>query len=200
MEEKAFDQSLNIATIGIREWKGKDEEKYNRYEATPYRALEVLFNQYELKPADTFVDFGSGAGRVSFYVHNRFNVPVKGIENNDKTFDEALSNEKSYRYHTQEQDAPISFEYGLAEMYEVDETDTHFFFFNPFSVSIFKQVTANIVASIEAHPRTAEIILYYPLPAFKRVMKQTPFQKVRKIKVPRIHGKYGKFVIYRFTA
>lgn len=199
MVEKSFDASLNIATIGIREWKGKDEERYNRYEATPYKALEVLFNQYELKPSDTFVDFGAGEGRVSFYVHRKFNIPVKGIENNDKTFDEALINEKSYRYHIEEQAAPIHFEYGLAEMYEVDQADTHFFFFNPFSVSIFKQVIENIVTSIEAYPRTAEVILYYPLPAFKHVMKQTPFQKVKKIKVPKIHGKYGKFIIYRFT-
>ncbi|HLR14519.1 MAG TPA: SAM-dependent methyltransferase [Bacillota bacterium] len=199
MVERTFDEALNIHTIGVREWKGKEEEQYNRYEATPYEALEMFFNQYELKQTDTLVDFGAGEGRVSFYVHNRFNIPVKGIENNDKTFEEALRNQKSYQYRGIEKDAPIYFEFGLAELYEVQPTDNRFFLFNPFSVSIFKQVIANITISLKEHPRMAEVILYYPLPAFKRVMKHTPFQKIKKIKVPKIHGKYGKFIIYRFT-
>jgi len=199
MVERTFDEALNIHTIGVREWKGKDEEKYNRYEATPYEALEMFFEQYELEQTDTLVDFGSGEGRVSFYVHNRFNVPVTGIENNDRTFEAALSNKKSYRYRAVDKDAPIYFEYGLAEQYNIQPTDNRFFLFNPFSVSIFKQVMTNIVASLEKDPRMAEVILYYPLPAFKRVMKQTPLQKVKKVKVPRIHGKYGKFIIYRYT-
>lgn len=199
MVERTFDEALNIHTVGIREWKRKDEENYNRYEATPYEALEMFFDQYELEQTDTLVDFGAGEGRVSFYVHNRFNIPVTGIENNDKTFEAALSNKKSYRYVAADKEAPISFEYGLAEQYEINSLDNRFFLFNPFSVTIFKQVIANIVASLEKYPRMAEVILYYPLPAFKRVMKHTPFLKVKKVKVPRIHGKYGKFIIYRFT-
>ena len=93
MVERTFDEALNIHTIGVREWRGKEEEQYNRYEATPYEALEMFFNQYELKQTDTLVDFGAGEGRVSFYVHNRFNIPVKGIENNDKTFEEVQEKE-----------------------------------------------------------------------------------------------------------
>lgn len=199
MGERSFDEALNIHTIGVREWKGKEEEKYNRYEATPYKALEMFFDQYILEKPDQLVDFGSGEGRVSFYVHHRFNVPVTGIENNDKTFEAALSNEKSYRYVAADKDAPLSFEFGLAEQYGIQEADNHFFFFNPFSLPIFTQVLENIVASLKEHPRTAEVILYYPLPAFKRIMKKSPFFKVRKLKIPWIHGKYGKFIVYRFT-
>src|SRR5699024_9883728 len=102
-------------------------------------------------------------------------------------------------YRAVDKDAPIYFEYGFTEQYNIQPTDNRFFLFNPFSVSIFKQVMTNIVASLEKDPRMAEVILYYPLPAFKRVMKQTPLQKVKKVKVPRIHGKYGKFIIYRYT-
>src|SRR5699024_1194077 len=91
-------------------------------------------------------------------------------------------------------------QYGLAEQYEIQPEDNCFYFFNPFSVKIFKQVVYNILASVKEHIRTIEIVLYYPLPEYKRFLQMdTPFQLIQRIKVPNDHGKYGKFVIYRVT-
>ncbi|BAM48403.1 hypothetical protein AXY_22710 [Amphibacillus xylanus NBRC 15112] len=70
---------LQIKTGILREWR-KETDKYNRYEATPYQALESLIQHYKLKPTDRVVDFGSGRGRVSFFLHNHFNVPITGVE------------------------------------------------------------------------------------------------------------------------
>src|SRR5690625_2949582 len=122
MVEKQFDEKLGIRTVGIREWKDK-RVPYNRYEATPYAALEKLFQQYKLEEDDQVVDFGCGRGRVSFYIHHRFQISVTGIENNDKTFEEALENKKSYRRRANHITAPIQFDFGLAEHYEVEATD-----------------------------------------------------------------------------
>ena len=58
----------------------KNNLDHNRYEATPYRALEQLFLQYKLKNNARVVDFGCGRGRGLFYIHNRFQVPVTGVE------------------------------------------------------------------------------------------------------------------------
>jgi len=196
MLEEKYDQQLNIRTSGIREWKN-DKHGYNRYEATPYEALDKLFTQYTMLQEAHLVDFGAGRGRVSFYVHDRFNIPVAGVENNDKTFDEALQNEQSYLKGRGDNEAPIYFEYGLAENYVIQPTDTCFFFFNPFSITIFKKVIHNITQSLKEHDRQADIILYYPLTEFEHALKQTPFRLMDKIDVPGIHGKYGKFYVYR---
>ena len=199
MNEKKYDQSLNISTIGIREWrKRKEANDYNRYEATPYKALDKLYKKYKFNKQDELIDFGCGRGRVSFYIHNRFQISVTGIEANDKTFDEALDNEVSYRRISEHIPAPLQFDYGLAEGYEIPITANRFYFFNPFSVDIFERVVNNILLSLKKKERSVDIILYYPLPVYKRFLKdKTPFKLIQKIKVPGIHGRYGKFLIYR---
>lgn len=197
--ERKYDQKLQIRTVGLREW-GKKENLYNRYEATPYAALEKLFQQYTLNKNDRVVDFGCGRGRVTFYIHKHFKVPVTGVEANDKTFEEALINKKTYRRGREHIEAPIMLDFALVEQYPVDENDNRFYFFNPFSVKIFKRVITNILKSMEENERIVELILYYPMPAFKEFLQsKTPFKMINKIKAPGDHGKYGKFVIYRAT-
>ncbi|HLS24166.1 MAG TPA: SAM-dependent methyltransferase [Pseudogracilibacillus sp.] len=198
MSERKFDRNLHIRTVGLREW-GKEANKYNRYEATPYQALEQLFETYSFEPGDQLIDFGCGRGRVVFYVHNRFNIPVTGIEAHDTTFEEALMNEEIYLRNHAHLDAPIQFEFALAEQYEIAEEYNKFFFFNPFSVKIFKQVMKNIMESYKRYPRTIEIILYYPLNDYIHFLRNhTPFELINKIKVRNgEHGSYGRFEIYR---
>src|SRR5690554_1033329 len=95
MREKRFDRKLGIKTTGLREWDG--HHHYNRYEATPYKALEMLSKSYSLKEHNRLVDFGCGKGRVAFYMNKHFQIPVIGIEANEKTYNEALENKLSYR-------------------------------------------------------------------------------------------------------
>ena len=89
MLKQRYEKKLNIRTAGIREWKDPNTP-YNRCESTPYEALEKLFETFQLKKGDEVVDFGVGRGRVSFYTHHKFQVPVTGIEVHDTTFDELL--------------------------------------------------------------------------------------------------------------
>lgn len=200
MTERQYDQALNIRTVGIREQANHEAAHHNRYEATPYVALDELFKVYKVHKNDRLVDFGCGRGRTMFYVHHRFNIPVTGIEANDKTFEEALSNKSSYRHIASHISSPINFQYGLAEDFEIHQDDNLFYFFNPFSLKIFKKVIYNILDSVKKENRLVELIFYYPLPEFKRFLKQhTPFEMINKINVPGIHGRHGKFVIYRFS-
>src|SRR5690625_1829960 len=197
LAERKFDRKLHIKTVGLREW-GKKETAYNRYEATPYPALDKLFQVYKFDRNDRLVDFGCGRGRVTFYIHNKFKIPVTGVEAHDKTFDEVLINKQTYRRKRSHIKAPILLEYALAEQYKVNKEDNRFYFFNPFSLKIFKRVIMNILESIQENERTVELILYYPLPEFKEFLRmKTPFEMINKLKVSGEHGKYGKFVIYR---
>ncbi|NMA55561.1 MAG: SAM-dependent methyltransferase [Firmicutes bacterium] len=197
MEEKQHDRLLNIKTRGLREWRDPGVT-YNRYEPTPYSALESLFQVYKLSKTDKMVDFGCGRGRVAFYVHNRFQVPVVGIEANERTYEEALRNKATYRLRAQHIKAPIRLVFGLAEHYEVEPEDNKFYFFNPFSVSTFKLVTANIMTSVKKKRRPVDIILYYPLPKYKKILQtKTPFRLLTKIRIPRETDKTKKFLVYR---
>ncbi|NLJ86298.1 MAG: class I SAM-dependent methyltransferase [Firmicutes bacterium] len=198
MADRRYDRRLGISTVGLREWRDNNTP-YNRYEATPYEALDALFQRYKLTKTDKVVDFGCGRGRVAFYMHNKFHVPVTGIEAHAKTYEEALGNKPRYRQRANHINAPIRFKYGLAEHYEVKPTDNCFYFFNPFSVQIFKQVVVNILRSVEKHKRPVDIVLYYPMPEYKEFLRsRTPFQLLNKVKVPGVDDKREKFLIYRW--
>lgn len=198
MIEKKYEQLLNIKTTGLREW--RKETAYHRYEATPYKALEALFKVYKLDEQDKVMDFGCGRGRVPFFVHRHFEIPVTGVEVNDTTFEEALDNKRSYRFKANHIAAPIKLHYALAEQIEIPKEANVFYFFNPFSVEIFKQVMCNILASVEAHERVIDIILYYPTGSYKRFIdRQTACKLINKVPVPGAKDRKEKFLIYRFT-
>jgi SAM-dependent methyltransferase len=196
MGERKQDKLLGIRTVGIREWTDS-KVHYNRYEATPYKALNELSENYRFEDANKVVDFGSGRGRVAFYLHNRFHLPVTGIEANYKTFEEALENKATYRLRAKHIIAPIKFKYGLAQHYKIDKRENCFYFFNPFSVHIFRKVVHNILRSIEKDRRTVDLILYYPIREYKDFLKTTPFTIINKIRVPGGSDKKEKFIIYR---
>ena len=197
MEERKLDKLLGIRTVGMREWTG-NKVQYNRYEATPYKALKKLSENYKFRDTDKVVDFGCGRGRVAFYLHNRFHIPITGIEANDKTYKEALENKETYRLRAKHIPAPIKFKYGLAQHYKIDKKDNCFYFFNPFSSHIFRKVVHNILRSVEKDRRTVDLILYYPIREYKEFLKNnTPFTIINKIKVPGGSDKKQKFIIYR---
>ncbi len=197
MGARNYDRQLGIKTEGLREWRGHSQ--YNRYEATPYEALDKLFKAYRLKKGDQVVDFGCGRGRVVFYIHNKFKVPVSGIEAHDKTFAEALINKENYLKKAAHPKAPIQLQYGLAEHYEIKPEDNCFYLFNPFTHRVFKKVVENMVQSVKEAPRTIDLILYYPLREYKKVLKKkTSFRLINKVRVPGLLDFREKFLIYRW--
>lgn len=199
MYERNYDGKLGIRTAGIREWKGLAPH-YSRYEATPYEGLDKLFEIYKIEDTDRVVDYGCGRGRVAFYIHNRFKIPVTGIELHEVTYDEAITNKMRYEKKIGETDIPIRFEFGYAQDYEIDPKDNIFYFFNPFAVHIFEEVVENILRSVKEHKRTVDIILFYPLPKYTRFLRRkTDFKLIEKIKVPKAEDRGDKFFIYRLS-
>ena len=197
MAERIYDRKLSIKTVGRREWKDKSVS-FNRYEATPYNALEKLFKSYKVKKTDKVVDFGCGRGRVVFYIHNKFKVPVTGIEVNDLTYEEAINNKIGYRYKNKNIAAQIKFKYSFAEDYEIKPIDNKFYFFNPFKIDTFKLVINNILDSVKENKRNIDIILYYPMPKYKEFLKnETPFKLMNKVILPDAEDRLEKFLIYR---
>lgn len=160
MNEQHFEKLLNITTAGFQYGYPK-LVKYHRYEPTPYAGLEQLFAQYELPKNAVFIDMGCGKGRVPIYMHHRFGIPSVGVEMDPKFFAEAEYNGEQYLKRAKRH-VPLTFHHEIAERYIIQKEDNVFFFFNPFSVHVFRHVMNNIVDSRSAYPRDVHIILYYP--------------------------------------
>ncbi|MBE3102943.1 MAG: methyltransferase, partial [Bacilli bacterium] len=158
MNDKEYDRLLRIKTAGTLEIMNQSIH-YNRYEATPYAALDELFNKYELNKKDRVVDFGCGKGRLSFYIIYHFQVSIIGVEMSGKLYQDALENLESYG-QKKKTNGSIFFERCLAQEYNVDSRDSVFYFFNPFSIQIFMKVVENILQSVDQHKRPIDLILY----------------------------------------
>ncbi|MFS0690886.1 class I SAM-dependent methyltransferase [Sporosarcina sp. 179-K 8C2 HS] len=199
MNEKEYDNLLRIKTGGTLELLSQSAH-YNRYEATPYEALDELFETYKLHQSDGFVDFGCGKARVSFYVHHHFGASVTGIEMNGQLYEDAIENLVKYRRKAKFRGGAIRFERCFAETYEIDPSENKFYFFNPFSIQIFMTVIRNILLSAERVARPVDIILYYPTAEYVQFMdNQTPFELWKEVKVDRLYDKNEneRFLIYR---
>ncbi|MDI9470790.1 MAG: class I SAM-dependent methyltransferase [Bacillota bacterium] len=197
LSDYAMDRRIGIRTTGVRDWE-EPQPDYNRFESTPYRALADLFAAYRLPRGARLVDYGCGLGRVLFYCHHRFQVPGRGIELNPDSYADALRNLESYGQRKQQLIHEIEFEQEYAELRRVQPDETVFYFFNPFSSRVFRQVLDQIVLSLRDVSRPAEIILYYPLESYRFVMRMEPlFELVQTVELPWGFERYDRFEIWR---
>ncbi|MBY0222850.1 MULTISPECIES: class I SAM-dependent methyltransferase [Sporosarcina] len=200
MEERELDKRLHIQTVGVREWVHQSSH-YNRYEATPYEGMDFLFAQHEILVSGSFVDFGCGKGRVPFYVHHRYSIDVIGIEMNSVLYQDAMNNLIDYRQAFPKKRGMLSFECCLAERYELPDDASTFYFFNPFSLDIFRRVIQNIVRSIELVARPVEVILYYPTADYEQLLhNHSLFEKTAEIPIAhlQVHDDQERFIVYTY--
>src|SRR5690625_6826338 len=139
-----LDEKFQIET-GNRGASKKGADVYNHYEATPYPFINALFNEYELDEGTHFVDFGSGKGRLLFYVHHRFHCRVKGVEKDEQLHKIDLKNRKAYVEQSGTLENEILLFNQGAENYQDHEVDKVFFFFNSFSYLLFNRFVQYII-------------------------------------------------------
>ncbi|WP_042351764.1 SAM-dependent methyltransferase [Bacillus massiliigorillae] len=159
MKEIEYDHLLNIKTTGDQMGFHKSLH-YHRYEPTPYAGLKKLLQHLPLTGNDRVVDFGCGKGRLNFFIHHECQASVVGIEMDEGFYEEALANLASYGKKASTD--KIQFLCCFAQEYEVNRRDNVFYFFNPFSVQIFRNVINNILLSVERTKREITVVLYYP--------------------------------------
>lgn len=192
-----IDQTLHIQTEGIQV-NGKDTYHNHRYEPTPYEVLDQVFSSYPLQKEDVLVDFGCGKGRLNFYLHDRFGCSTVGIEFSKDYYDDACNNLLTYRRSHQGSDK-ISFHHICAQDYSVQPKETHFYFFNPFSLPIFMKTVTNIILSHEKYPREITLLMYYPDVEYLYYLEfNTPFEPILEIPVGNLAKDSREcFVLYR---
>lgn len=201
MKDYYYDKLLNIHTGGYQK-ESYGSVHYHPYEPTQYSALEVLFNNYELKSSDRIVDFGCGKGRLNFYANYFYDATVIGIEMNENFYQIAMENRNSYLEKTSKSEGKVHFYCCLAESYQIDHLDNRFYFFNPFSKEIFMTIINKIMISSEQAEREVDLILYYVSDDYIFFLENdTSFELKEEIALPAYkNDAYERFLIYRLTS
>lgn len=141
-----MDELLGIRTAG-RDESGADLD-HNPYEATPYTVLERLANSGLIGKRNTVIDYGCGKGRVGFYLSYQLRCNTIGIERDTRLYEAALRNAQKAAYAKK-----TVFVHTCAEDYLIPEQADRFYFFNPFSATVFGNVLKNIQTSLAKKPR-----------------------------------------------
>ena len=154
-KENSWDKQLQIKTTG-RDDSNSDQYRYP-YEPTPYSVLERLANSGLIRKKDVLLDYGCGKGRVDFFLSYQTKAETIGIEYDERIYNSALENKKSYVSGRK-----VEFVLTNAEKYEVPSEVNRCYFFNPFSVEILRKVMARIMESYYDNPREIMLMFYYP--------------------------------------
>ncbi len=201
MEEQSYEKLLNINTTGEELWSEKIAH-YHPYQATSYKALETLFKEYNVEESDYIVDFGCGKGRLNFYMNYFFKSTVTGIEMDEKYYHDCLCNKESYLKKHKRSSSKIDFKCCFAQEYEISILENKFYFFNPFSVKIFRKIIDNILNSVYEHERNVELILYYPSDDYIYYLEnETPFVLKDEIILNDLYNKDSqeRFLVYQLS-
>lgn len=158
-KEHAWDKLLQIKTTG-RDDHNSDQYRFP-YEPTPYCVLERLAESDLICPGDVVLDYGCGKGRVDFFLSHQTGARTIGIEYDTRIYLGALENQ-----NTAVSGAKAEFELTNAETYPVPLDVNRCYFFNPFSVELFRTVTARILESYYENPREILLFFYYPSDAY----------------------------------
>ena len=153
--ENTWDKLLQIKTTG-RDDSNSDQYNYP-YEPTPYTVLERLANSGLIRKKDVVLDYGCGKGRVDFFLSYQTRANTIGIEYDERIYDGVICNQKTAVSGTK-----TKFELAKAEGYVVPQEVNRCYFFNPFSVELFRKVVARIMESYYECPREILLFFYYP--------------------------------------
>lgn len=150
-----LDNFLKIKTTG------RDDSNYNfinfPYEPTPYGVLQELANSGYITKRDKIVDFGSGKGRVEFYLAYATKAHIIGVEYDLRLYQKALENKEKAISKNR-----VTFVNVDAKDYQIEDDVTGVYFFNPFSNTILESVIKNLKESKLRCERTIKCFFYYP--------------------------------------
>ena len=176
-------------------------DDYYRYEPTGYSGLICAFDEMDsvLTKYDRLVDFGCGKGRVLFFVNQRYQCEVCGIEVDENLYEVALDNRAYFNTQFRGSKEKIEIICGKAEDYAIRPEDTVFYFFNPFETHIFETVIDHVIESVREHPRRVFVMMYYPKEGYRECMKNKRFKLYRIVKLPAYEMDWDeKVVIYEY--
>jgi SAM-dependent methyltransferase len=109
----------------------------------------------------TFIDMGSGKGRVLFVAAEYPFRKVIGVEFSNALHDDAVANLKRYK-HPKRRCADIEPVHVDARDFEFPNDNLVIYLFNPFGPEVMERMLANLEKSLEKHPRHAIVVMLWP--------------------------------------
>jgi SAM-dependent methyltransferase len=109
----------------------------------------------------TFIDMGSGKGRVLFVAAEYPFRKVIGVEFSNALHDDAVANLKRYKHPKRRCDdiEPVHVD---ARDFEFPNDNLVIYLFNPFGPEVMERMLANLEKSLEKHPRHAIVVMLWP--------------------------------------
>lgn len=164
----AFDRRYGVETRGYGDL---------RYEPTPAAAFErmlgTLFAAGVEPGAVTFVDIGSGKGKVVLLASTYPFRRVVGVELYPEFHETARENLSGFP-ESERRARDVTLECVDAAEYVLPDGPLVLYFFNPFPVEILERVLANVETAIDAGEREIHVIYYAPI-----VFRDTPWDRRR---------------------
>jgi hypothetical protein len=169
---RGYESLATLSTIG-------DKAGANPYVPTPFRTVRRMLSYLPQDVSDyTFVDYGSGRGRVILLASERKFREVIGVEFSHDLHQIAERNIR--RFHGK-RNSPVNSLLLRAEKFLIPEGPCVLYLSNPFDASIMKEVVGQVTCSYQANPRHI-IVLYYNQTVWNAFEREEIFRHTRTIR------------------
>ena len=167
--DAGFDRRYGTETGGVVDSDQFESTLANRAHAVRYRATRArpfgaLLRRLRLPAGSTFVDVGSGKGRVLMLASLHPFTRVVGIEFSPAFCEQARRNIAIFQRRIQTK-APIDVCQGDVADHAFTGDENVFYLFNPFDAVILGRLVENLRRSLASHPRRIWLIYNTPLHA-----------------------------------
>jgi cyclopropane fatty-acyl-phospholipid synthase-like methyltransferase len=109
----------------------------------------------------TFIDVGSGKGRVLFVAAEYPFRKVMGVEFSNALHEDALVNLNRYKFSGR-RCSDIEPVHADAREFEFPNDNLVIYLFNPFGPEVMERMLANLEGSLKRHPRHAIVVMLWP--------------------------------------
>ena len=191
--DATFDRTHSVDTGGkIHSAAMHDIESDNWVYSNNYEPTRVELFKQMIDAADielhrfSFIDYGSGKGRVLLLAARLPFRRVVGVEHSPQLHRIAEKNLRSIRF-ADRCSGPVESIYMDAVQFRIPEEPVVLYFFNPFERTIMSAVWDNVVCSYEGNPRS--IVVIYLRPSHSDVWDEVGFLKR--------HAWSDEFIIYK---
>lgn len=166
LADRKFDRKFGVNTSGIirlyqyRDINADQKETGIHYEPTPVPALNLMLKALAIDHSKyTFVDFGSGKGRVLLLASEYPYREIIGVEFSQTLHNIAENNIKAWKNPKQKCFTLKSICMDARD-FKLPNDPLILFFFTPFKPNVITKVVANIQESLKDNPRAVQILFY----------------------------------------
>jgi predicted RNA methylase len=173
---------VNLSDLGIH------DNNFSEYTPIGYSAIYTVLNRIPLPASSiSFLDYGSGKGRVIVAAATMPFKKVLGVEISEQLNRVAKANIEAMRHRKARVIDVVQCD---AVQFGVPDDVNLIHFFNPFSGTPLERVVRNIVDSHIAKPRTIYII-YFNKNHFEKVVKDAGYHWIRQIYATHFYPNYS---------